>query len=390
VSLPSGSDPALGGSLAEIDLDAVAHNVGVLRDLAPGAHLCAVVKADGYGHGAVEVARAALAAGATWLGVAQVQEARTLRSAGIAEPILVLSESATDDATLDLALALGLHLVAYRAEHLDALSARARHLGVPAAPVHLKVDTGMRRVGCEPQEALGLARRIVGDPHLELAGTMTHLAVADEPGNPGTDAQRNRFDTVLAELADAGIDPGLRHAANSAATMLRPRCHYDLVRTGIALYGIPPAPVLSGVAPLRPAMRWTSTVRFVKPVARGEGVSYGHRHVFEEASVAATVPVGYADGVRRGYGLAGGQVLIGGRRCPVVGAVTMDQLVVDVGDLAVEVGDEVVLIGAQGDDEVTATEFALLLDTIAYEVTCAVGPRVARRHRGGPTGGDRP
>lgn len=387
MSTPLAPQPALGGSLAEIDLDAVAHNVGVLRDLAPGAHLCAVVKADGYGHGAVEVARAAVAAGATWLGVAQVHEARTLRAAGIAEPILVLSESAGDDATLDLALGLGLHLVAYRLEHLDALSGRARHLGVRAA-VHLKVDTGMRRVGCEPHEALALARRIAGDPHLHLAGTMTHLAVADEPGNPGTDAQRKRFDAVLAELAGAGIDPGLRHVANSAATMLHPGCHHDLVRVGIALYGIPPAPVLEGVAPLRPAMRWTSTVGFVKPVSRGEGVSYGHRHVFEEATVAATVPVGYADGVRRGYGLAGGQVLIGGRRCPVVGAVTMDQLVVDVGDLDVAVGDEVVLLGRQDGDEITATEAALVLDTIAYEVTCAVGPRVARRHRGGPTDGE--
>jgi alanine racemase len=227
----------------------------------------------------------------------------------------------------------------------------------------------------------------VDDPWLHLAGTMTHLAVADEPGNPGTDAQLARFEAVLADLAAAGLEPGLRHAANSAATLLHPRAHLDLVRPGIAVYGIPPAPVLAGVAPLRPAMRWTSEVRFVKPVARGEGVSYGHRHVFEEPTVVATVPVGYADGYRRRLGVVGGVVLIRGRRCPIVGVVTMDQLVVDAGPEGdVEVGDEVVLLGPQGDDELSATELAVLVDTIGYEITCSVSGRVARRHRGGPGG----
>ncbi|HEX4901993.1 MAG TPA: alanine racemase [Acidimicrobiales bacterium] len=373
----------LGGSVAHVDLDAVAHNVALLADRAGGAQVCAVVKADGYGHGAVPVARAAIAAGATWLAVAHVEEGRTLRAAGVDAPLLVLSEP--DPSAVDVALTCGMHLTAYRPPFLDAVASRARELGVPAAPVHLKVDTGMRRVGCEPHDAVGLAQRIAEDPHLHHAGTMTHLAVADEPGNPGTDAQLARFEAVLDELRAAGIDPGLRHAANSAATLLHPRSHLDLVRVGIAVYGIPPAAVLAGVAPLRPALRWTSTVRFVKPVSRGEGVSYGHRHVFERDTVVATVPVGYADGVRRRYGLAGGQVLVGGRRCPVVGVVTMDQLVVDVGDLDVEVGDEVVLVGTQGDDEIAATEVALALDTIGYEVTCAISPRVVRRHHGGPS-----
>ena len=377
-------DPALGGSVADVDLDAVAHNVGLLRDRAGGAELCAVVKAEGYGHGAVPVARAALAAGAAWLGVAHVEEGRALRAAGIGAPVLLLSECGTEDRALDAALAGGFHLTAYRPAFLDAVAERARTLGVPSVPVHLKVDTGMRRVGCEPHQALGLARRIVDDPHLRLAGTMTHLAVADEPGNPATDVQLARFEAVLGELAAAGIDPGIRHAANSAATLLHRRAHLDLVRVGIAVYGIPPAPVLSGVAPLRPAMRWTSEVRFVKPVAAGEAVSYGHRHMFQAPTVVATVPAGYADGVRRRLGLVGGQVLVRGRRCPIVGVVTMDQLVVDVGDMPVEVGDEVVLLGRQGDDEITATELALLLDTIAYEVTCGVNPRVVRRYHGGP------
>ncbi len=375
----------LGGSVAEIDLGAIAHNVGVLAGLAPGSLVCAVVKADGYGHGILPVAHAALSGGADWLGVAQVQEARVLRAAGIEAPILVLSECDTSAEALDLALATGLHLVAYRPTFLDALSDRVRALGTRPAPVHLKVDTGMRRVGCEPHEAVELARRIVDDPHLHLAGTMTHLAVADEPGNPGTDTQLGRFEHVLDDLAAAGIDPGIRHAANSAATLLHRRAHLDLVRPGIAVYGIPPAPVLAGVAPLRPAMRWTSTVRFVKPVARGEGVSYGHRHVFDGPTVVATVPVGYADGYRRRLGLVGGAVLIRGLRRPIVGVVTMDQLVVDVGPEGdVEVGDEVVLLGPQGDDELSATELALLVDTIGYEITCAVSDRVARRPVGGP------
>lgn len=374
-----------GGSVAEIDLDAIAHNVRVLADLAAGSLVCAVVKAGGYGHGVLPVARTALASGADWLGVAQVQEARTLRAAGVDAPILVLSECDTTPETLDLAIATGLHLVAYRPAFLDSLAERARTLGTPPVPVHLKVDTGMRRVGCEPHETVELARRIDDDPHLRLAGTMTHLAVADEPGNPGTDTQLTRFEHVLTEMSGAGIDPGIRHAANSAATLLHPRAHLDLVRPGIAVYGIPPAPVLADVAPLRPAMRWTSTVRFVKAVASGEGVSYGHRHVFEGPTVVATVPVGYADGYRRRLGLVGGAVLIRGRRCPIVGVVTMDQIVVDVGpDGDVEVGDEVVLLGAQGSDELSATELALLTDTIGYEITCAVSERVARRPVGGP------
>ena len=246
-------------------------------------------------------------------------------------------------------------------------------------PIHLDVDTGMRRIGVEPHQAVALARRIVDDPALELAGTMTHLAVADEPGNPGTDAQLARFEKVLAELAGEGIDPGLRHAANSAATMIHPRARLDLVRAGISLYGIPPSPVLAAFADLRPALRWSAEVRFVKPVSAGEGISYGHRHVFEADTVVATIPAGYADGVRRRLGVVGGEVLIRGRRRPIVGVVTMDQFMVDVGpDTDVEVGDEAVLVGSQGDDEITATEVALLLDTIGYEITCGLSPRVPR------------
>lgn len=369
----------MSASVAHVDLEAIAHNCGVLAAAAPGSALCAVVKADGYGHGSVPVANAALGAGAAWLGVAQVDEAAVLRAAGIDAPILVLSELGPDE--IDRALALRLHLTVYRAETIDRIAYRAASIGAPAASLHLKVDTGMRRVGCEPGDALTLARKIVSTAGLALTGTMTHLARADELDAPTTDQQLDVFDGALAALADDGIDPGVRHAANSAATIAHPRAHYDLVRAGIATYGIPPAPSLAGRADLRPALRWTTTVRHVKSVAAGERVSYGHRHVFERDTVVATVPVGYADGFRRRLGLAGGAVLIGGRICPVVGVVTMDQFVVDCGpDATASVGDEVVLIGTQGAERITADDVADLLDTIGYEVVCDLSPRVGRRY----------
>lgn len=369
----------MSASVAAIDLDAVASNIRVLSGLAGSAAVCAVVKADGYGHGSVPVARAALDAGATWLGVAHVGEGRVLRAAGLDAPILVLSEP--DPAEIPAALATGQHLVVYRSEMIDAVAAAAESLGVPSAPLHLKIDTGMRRVGCEPDDAVALARRIVAADRVVLAGTMTHLARADELDATTNDEQLDRFDDVLAAFAAAGIDPGIRHAANSAGTIAHPRSRHDLVRVGIATYGIPPTPGMAGMADLRPALRWTATVRHVKAVRAGESVSYGHRHCFPRDTVVATVPVGYADGYRRRLGLAGGDVLIGGRRRPLVGVVTMDQFVVDCGpDAAVSVGDEVVLIGAQGDETIAADDVAALLDTIGYEVVCDISARVERRY----------
>lgn len=369
----------MGASIATVDLAAIRSNVQVLDALAGSAQTCVVVKADGYGHGGVPVARAALDAGAAWLAVAQVGEAGVLRGAGIDAPVLVLSEPGIEE--IDAALAMQVQLVVYRPSMIDAIGQRAAAAGVGTVPVHLKVDTGMRRVGCEPRDAVDLARQIDGTPHLRLAGTMTHLARADEPDVATTDEQLDRFEAVCDAMAAAGVDPGTRHAANSAGTIAHPRARYDLVRVGIATYGIPPAPALRDRVALQPALRWTSEVRHVKRVSAGEPVSYGHRHRFGSDTVAATVPVGYADGFRRRMGLAGGEVLIGGRRCPVVGVVTMDQFVVDCGaDSAVSVGDEVVLIGEQGDDAITADEVAGLLDTIGYEVVCDLSPRVERRY----------
>jgi alanine racemase len=265
------------------------------------------------------------------------------------------------------------------------LAAAAREQG-KVARVHLKVDTGMNRVGVAPDDALAVAREIERHPELELEGVFTHCAVADEPGNPFTDVQLDRFEAVVDQLAEAGISPALRHAANSATAIVHPRGRYDLVRAGISVYGIAPAPGLAAELDLRPALSLRAEVSMVKRVPAGEGVSYGHRHRTAADTTVATVPIGYADGVPRRLGLVGGEVLVGGTRRPILGVVTMDQLMVDCGDDHVEVGDEVVLIGRQGDEEVTAEEWAARLDTIAYEVVCGIGPRVPRHYLHVPAG----
>ena len=361
---------------AEIDLAAIRHNVRTLRAAAAPARMCAVVKANGYGHGAAVVGTAALEAGADWLGVAQVDEVVALRNGGIEAPILVLSEPRLDE--VDTAIAMGARLTVYTSACVAAIAKSVRAQRAPAVPLHLKVDTGMRRVGAAPAEVVPLAKAISDLAEVELEGVCTHCPVADEPGNPFTEQQMVLFDAVLAELRASGID----HAANSAATLVVPEARRDLVRCGIAVYGIPPAPELAGVVDLEPALTLASEVSFVKEVAAGEAVSYGHRQRTSSATVVATIPIGYADGVFRALPLLGQEVLIGGVRRPMLGVVTMDQLMVDCGpDADVEVGDSVVLLGAQGDERITPDEWAARLGTISYEVVCAIGARVARRYR---------
>jgi alanine racemase len=358
---------------AEVDLGAVAHNVGLLIERSAPAEVWAVVKADGYGHGAVPVSRAALGAGAHGLAVALVEEAAVLREAGIDAPVLLLSEARPDE--FEAVAELDLEAAVYTPEGIAAAAAVGRPVRV-----HLKVDTGMHRVGARPEDLAGLARSIVDAPTLELAGVWTHCAVADEPDRPFTAEQLGRFDEALAALAGEGIEPPRTHAANSAGAIAHPDARRSLVRAGIAVYGIAPSAQLADALPLRPVLRLRSEVTMVKRVAAGEGVSYGLHHTFEQDATVATIPIGYADGVRRRLGLLGQEVLVGGRRRPIVGVVTMDQLMVDCGDDPVAVGDEVVLLGRQGDEEVLATEWAERLGTIGYEITCALGPRVPRRH----------
>ena len=364
---------------AEVDLDAIAANVEALRRLAAPAQLCAVVKADGYGHGAIAVAQQALEAGADWLAVALIEEGAVLRKSGITAPTLLLSEPRRSDygAAVHWDLRLSVYTRAGIEAAADAAASEER-----TAHLHLKVNTGMNRVGSAPADVVGLAQAIVSQPGIELEGVWTHLAVADEPGNPFTAEQLDRYEAALAALHHHGIAVPMRHAANSAGALDHERARFDLVRCGIAMYGVPPSPELApaaAAAGLTPALSVRAEVSFVKRVAAGERISYGLRHTFPADTVVATVPIGYADGVPRRLSGTGGEVLIGGRRRPVVGVVTMDQLMVDCGpDAVVEAGDEVVLLGRQGRDEITAGEWAERLGTIAYEVVCGIGPRVPR------------
>jgi len=377
----SSETPGLRPVWGEVDLGALRANTRVLAERARPAALLAVVKADAYGHGALPVARAALDAGATWLGVALVAEGAALREAGIEAPILVLSEPAP--AAAGAVVAHGLTPVVYTPVAIEALAKAVVDAGGGTAlAVHLKVDTGMHRAGCTVGDALGLVDAIGARPELVLEGICTHFAVADEPGHPYTVDQMASFDALLADLERAGKRPPLVHAANSAGLLASPTAHYDLVRVGIGLYGVPPSEALADHADLQPVLSLHARVAHVKDLPAGSRVSYGLRYELDRAARIVTIPVGYADGVPRNLGLVGGEVLVRGRRFPVAGAVTMDQLMVDVGDLPVEAGEDVVLLGRQGDEEITAGEWARRLGTIAYEIVTGIGPRVPRQYVG--------
>ena len=383
---PPGPRPAW----VEVDVGAVRHNAALLGALCAPARLCAVVKADGYGHGAVAVATAALEAGASWLAVALVEEGAALRRAGVEAPVLLLSEPPPE--AMEAVVAERLTPTVYTRPGVQALADAARQAR-RVVDAHVKVDTGMHRVGADPEDTAEVVGAVVGGSSLRFAGLWTHLAVADgtlEEDRAFTDRQLDRLDDVRAVLADAGLEPQLLHAANSAGALCHPRSRLDMVRCGIALYGLLPSPALApaldealaaaGVGEgLRPALSFKARVSMVRVLEAGERPSYGRRYPLPETSVVATVPVGYADGVPRRYFEAGGTVLVGGRRRPLAGTVTMDQVMVDCGpDPEVRAGDEVVLIGSQGDESLSAWDWAGVLDTIAYEVVCGIGPRVPR------------
>ena len=365
-SIPSGR-----WAWAEIDVAAIEHNVATLRAVVAPSAVWAVVKADGYGHGSVDAARAARRAGAAGLCVALVDEGVRLRAAGVDGPVLVLSEQ--PPAELPAAVASGLSMTVASRAGIEALAAVS-----PGHGVHLKVDTGMHRVGADPSDTVALAQ-LVQSSGLCLDGVFTHLAVADAVADPFTELQLDRFDAVLDDLRGAGIDPGMVHAANSAGALAHPRARRDMVRAGIAIYGISPGGEVDDLTTeLRPALSLRARVSVVRRVAAGERISYGLRHRFEADTNVAVIPIGYADGVPRRSFECGVEVLVGQRRRPIVGIVTMDQLMVDVGDDDVRVGDDVVLIGRQGEHRVTATEWADRLGTIGYEIVCGISSRVPR------------
>ena len=365
-------------ALARIDLAAIARNCAGLRSLlSGGADLCAVVKADGYGHGAVWAARAALEGGASWLAVAAAGEAAELRRHGIAGPILVMGALTRED--LRIALEAEADVVAWRAEFARSIADCAPSGAAPPR-VHVKLDTGMGRLGtADPGEARAVADAVAADQRLELAGVMTHFATADEPGDRLFPEQLERFAAFAGELKAA--HPGLRaHAANSAATFRDPAAHFDMVRCGIAVYGLDPFQGAPAERGLEPALELESWVAHVKPFEPGQGAGYGHSWRAPERTSVAVLPIGYGDGWRRALS-NDCDVLIRGRRHPLVGTISMDNVTVDLGpETDVEVGDRAVLIGAQGDERILCEEVARRLRTINYEVTCGLSPRVRRHH----------
>jgi alanine racemase len=361
-------------AVAPVDLGAVLRNCARLRAAAgPRATLCAVVKANAYGHGAVPVARAALAGGAGRLAVAAAGEAAELRTAGIKAPLLVLGALSADE--LPVALAAGADVVAWRPGFVEALR-RAEH--ERPVRVHVKLDVGMGRLGVrDADELLALAARVHAAPELELAGAMTHLPCADE------DLERTRREVArfraFGERLRALKPDVVLHAANSAATLALPEARLDMVRCGVALYGLDPFGVDPDAHGLEPALELRSYVAALKPLAPGESVGYGGRFVARERTWIATLPIGYGDGWRRAFS-DNAEILIGGRRHRLVGRVSMDNLTVDVGPepSGIAEGDEAVLLGRQGDEHITAEELARRIDTINYEITTALTARTRR------------
>ncbi|MDH4158860.1 MAG: alanine racemase [Actinomycetota bacterium] len=369
---------------AVIDLDAVRDNTAVLVERSGAAGLMAVVKADAYGHGLVPCARAVLDGGASWLGVALVEEALALRAAGITAPVLAWLVG--PDEQWSRAVAADVDLSVSASWAVDAVRAAAGALGRPAR-VHLKVDTGLGRGGSVPTdwpELVAHARRGEQEGRLDVVGVWSHFAYADAPGHPTIDRQLATFHEALAVAAAAGLRPRVRHLANSAAVVTRPDSHFDLTRPGLGLYGLSPIPGEQSAAQLglRPAMSLTARFALVKRVPAGHGVSYGHTYTTDRETTLGLLPIGYADGVDRRAGNVG-PLWAAGRRRTVAGRVCMDQLVVDLGDDAVDVGDRAVLFGDGERGEPTAQDWATALDTISYEVVSRIGPRVVRRFVGG-------
>ncbi|MCD7443834.1 alanine racemase [Streptomyces lincolnensis] len=365
---------------AEIDLAALRANVRTLRAHAPGAAVMAVVKSDAYGHGAVQCARAAVEAGAGWLGTATPEEALALRAAGLTGRIMcwLWTPGGPWREAIEADLDVGVSGMWALREVTAAAAASGR-----TARVQLKADTGLGRNGCQPgedwAELVAEALRAEADGLVRVTGIWSHFACADEPGHPSIAAQLDRFRQVLAHAERAGVRPEVRHIANSPATLTLPESHFDLVRTGIATYGISPSPELGSPADfgLRPVMTLSASIALVKHVPGGHGVSYGHHYVTPGETTLGLVPVGYADGIPR-HASGTGPVLVDGKWRTVAGRVAMDQFVVDLGGDEPATGTEAVLFGPGDRGEPTAEDWAQAAGTIAYEIVTRIGTRVPR------------
>ena len=364
---------------AEVHTGLISHNVAIVAQRTAPVQVWAVVKANGYGHGAIQVANAALAGGATGLCVAIVDEGVALRRAGITAPILVLSEQPPELSDLIVGYQLTPTVATTRGAAVLAASAAAADQTIK---IHIKVDTGMHRVGVAPNETVSLASFVSSYESLTIEGVYTHFAVADDPSHAANAAQLSAFKSVLDGLSSRGITPPLVHAANSAAALANEPSRFTMVRLGIAMYGLRPGPGVAELcAGLIPAMSIKARVSAVRWVEAGEAVSYGLVRPLTKGSLIATVPIGYADGVPRALGRTNIQVLLNGVPRSFAGTITMDQLMIDCeSDSSVTVGDEVVLIGKQGEHSVSADDWADALGTIGYEIVCGISPRIFRRY----------
>lgn len=361
----------------EIDVAALTYNVRQLkRFLSPQTELMAVVKADAYGHGSVAIARAALQAGANSLGVATIPEGVELREAGIHAPILLLGATNTPEQVRAIA---HWHLQPTLCAPKQALIF-SETLGQvdTTLPVHLKLDTGMSRLGAPWQEAAEFGRLVQRLPHLQMASVYSHLATADSPDETVMRLQQCRFETAIAAMRAAGVHPPRLHFANSAATLTDPALHYDRVRVGLALYGLHPAPHLKHTLDLKPVMQVKARITQLKTIPPGTGVSYGYRFIADRETAIATVGIGYADGLPRNLSNKM-TALIRGQRVPQVGAITMDQIMLDVSQVPdLHEGDIVTLLGSDGDERISADDWADLLDTISWEILCSFKHRLPR------------
>jgi len=360
-----------------IDLGALARNVERIRSHVDGPEVMAVVKADGYGHGLIESARAAVAGGATWLGVALLQEAIALRDAGVNERILAWLYTVDDQ--LVECIEHNVDLAINGVASVGAIASAAESLG-KTARVHIKVDTGLSRNGVILADLPAVLREITVAQragHIDFVGVMSHLAFADEPLHPTIGLQLERFNQALAAIRSAGFEPEIINLSNSAAALSLPDTHFNLIRPGLAVYGI------GHDLDLSPVMSLQAPVALVKAVDAGEGVSYSHTYQTKSATRLALIPVGYADGIPR-HASNRGPVLIGGQILPVAGRVCMDQFVIDIGDLNVTAGDPVVLFGDPKRGEPSVADWAKAADTISYEIITRLGPRVARQYINAP------
>ena len=356
----------------EVDLKVVEDNVHYLHQ-STRVQIMAIVKANGYGHGAPAIAKAAIHGGATWLGVARIEEGLELRSIFSNIPILLLGY--TPPAKYQSAIANDLSLTIWNSDQLNLAHQTAQDLK-RQAKIHLKVDTGMSRLGVQADDGLKFAQQIVAQPHIEFEGLFTHFARADESDPEPTDMQAGLFQELVEKIKAQGIHPKVIHTANSAASITRPETFFDLVRTGILIYGLDPSEECPAPPAIRPALSWKSVISQVKILPAGRGISYGHEYTTSKPERVGTVPVGYADGFRR---TKNNILLVSGIRVPVIGRVCMDQIVVQLDQVPwVQEGDEVILLGCQGEDQISAEELATRWNTNNYEVVCGIGLRVPR------------